>query len=104
MAVLGLVGRPATFAALLAGREVDPTPVPAGPGRSSCHEERATSGAVSARFRAGPAIVRGRICDATAYTIQLLHSDATFQSSALVWTDTGPIDADGISCETTSWI
>ena len=31
-------------------------------------------------------------------------SDATFQSSALVWFDTGPEAPGGINSETTSWI
>ena len=35
------------------------------------------------------------------YTIQ---SDATVQSSALVWLGTGPLAPGGMNCETTSWI
>ena len=36
--------------------------------------------------------------------IQWFCSDATFQSSALVWMGTGPVDPGGVCCETTSWI
>jgi hypothetical protein len=37
------------------------------------------------------------------YAIQLSCSDATFQSSALVWVGSGPEEAGGVNCETTSW-
>jgi hypothetical protein len=36
--------------------------------------------------------------------IQWSCSDATFQSSALVWVGWGSVNPGGVNCETTSWI
>jgi hypothetical protein len=35
---------------------------------------------------------------------QFSRSEATFQSSSLVWADTGPEDPGGVYSETTAWI